>query len=82
MPHDYYLDLAAQFDLTQEYLDRLEARNLLYDEDADGAYLQFYSRPYMDGFFFEIVERQGAYDGYGARNAPYRTAALKHVLRA
>ncbi len=36
-----------------------------------------YSLPFGDGFFFEFVERRGGYDGYGAPNAAYRTAALK-----
>lgn len=29
--------------------------------------------------FFELVERVGGYDGYGARNAPVRLAA-QHAL--
>jgi hypothetical protein len=61
---------------------RLEVRsaNVLYDrDDRGGTYLQLYSRPYGDGFFFEIIERRGGYDGYGARNAAYRTAALKRL---
>ena len=44
------------------------------------AYYQLYSRPYGDGFFFEIVQRQSGYTGYGAANAPYRTAALRRLL--
>ena len=39
-----------------------------------------YSQPYGDGFFFEIVQRVGRYQGYGAANAPYRIAALKRLL--
>jgi 4-hydroxyphenylpyruvate dioxygenase len=62
-------------------LTSLQAANILYDEDANGAYFQLYSRPYGDGSFFEIVERRNGYDGYGAPNASYRTAALKHLLR-
>jgi 4-hydroxyphenylpyruvate dioxygenase len=31
--------------------------------------------------FFEIVERRGNYQGYGAPNAPFRIAAQKRLLR-
>lgn len=79
IPGFYYKNLAVWFDLSPEFIADLKHRNLLYDEDADGQYLQLYSLPYGDGFFFEIVQRSGGYAGYGARNAPYRTAALKRV---
>lgn len=78
---NYYADLAARFDLDTELLDRLMQGNILYDEDASGAYLQFYSRPYAGGMFFEIVERRGGYTGYGAPNAPFRIAAQKRLMR-
>lgn len=78
---NYYADLAARFDLDTELLDRLMQGNILYDEDANGAYLQFYSRPYSGGMFFEIVERRGGYTGYGAPNAPFRIAAQKRLMR-
>lgn len=32
--------------------------------------------------FFEILERRGGYDGYGAPNAPFRIAAQKRLMRA
>jgi 4-hydroxyphenylpyruvate dioxygenase len=82
IPANYYVDLKTRFDLDAEMLESLRAANILYDEDANGAFFQLYSRPYADGFFFEIVERRDGYDGYGARNASYRTAALKHLSRA
>lgn len=81
MSENYYADLAARFDLDTELLDRLMQGNILYDEDANGAYLQFYSRPYAGGMFFEIVERRGGYTGYGAPNAPFRIAAQKRLMR-
>jgi 4-hydroxyphenylpyruvate dioxygenase len=81
IPADYYIDLKTRFDLDTDMLTSLQAANILYDEDANGAYFQLYSRPYGDGSFFEIVERRNGYDGYGAPNASYRTAALKHLLR-
>jgi 4-hydroxyphenylpyruvate dioxygenase len=83
IPTDYYADLAAEFALDPTFVRRLAAANVLYDEDGEGgSYLQLYSRPFGDGFFFEIVERRGGYSGYGARNAPYRTAAQLRVEMA
>ena len=72
---NYYLDLQAQFDLEDELVDALRNEGILYDRDGRAEYFQIYSLPIFDGFFFEIVERRGGYDGYGARNAPVRLAA-------
>lgn len=81
MSSNYYADLSARFDLDPDLLERLRARNILYDEDATGAFYQFYSRPFAGGIFFEIVERAGGYAGYGAPNAPFRIAAQKRLMR-
>ncbi len=81
MTENYYADLVARFALDPALLARMQAFNILYDEDASGAFLQFYSRPFADGLFFEVVERRGAYDGYGAPNAPFRIASQKRLLR-
>ncbi len=78
---NYYLDLVTRFDLDDAFVAVLRSHNLLYDEDRSGAYLQLYSPPYGEGFFFEIIERRGAYAGYGAANASYRTAAQKRLTR-
>ena len=78
---NYYADLAARFDLTPEFLSDLQTLNILYDEDASGAFLQTYSAAFIGGVFVEIVERRGGYDGYGAPNAPFRIAAQKRLLR-
>jgi 4-hydroxyphenylpyruvate dioxygenase len=82
MSEDYYLDLAARFDIDTGLLAKMKPVNILYDEDAKGCYFQLYSRPYGAGFFFEIVERRDGYDGYGAPNAPYRLAAQKRLSRS
>ncbi|MFV0292731.1 MAG: bifunctional sugar phosphate isomerase/epimerase/4-hydroxyphenylpyruvate dioxygenase family protein [Paracoccus sp. (in: a-proteobacteria)] len=79
---NYYLDLSIRFNLDDDFVAKLKAHNLLYDQDKNGAYLQLYSLPYGDGFFFEIVERRRAYAGYGAANASYRTALQKRFTRA
>lgn len=80
MSPNYYADLAARFDLAPHLLARLEAGNMLYDEDATGTFYQLYSRPYAGGMFFEIVQRTGGYQGYGAPNAPFRIAAQKRLM--
>ena len=36
----------------------------------------------MDRFSFEIVQREGAYDGHGEANAPSYLAAQARALRA
>jgi len=81
MSPNYYADLAARFDLAPDLLARLAAGNILYDEDATGAFYQLYSRPYAGGMFFEIVQRTSGYPGYGAPNAPFRIAAQKRLMR-
>lgn len=78
---NYYADLAARLALDEGFTRRLQKANILYDEDDSGRFFQFYSRPFGGGMFFEIVERQGGYTGYGAPNAPYRTAAQRRLLR-
>jgi len=74
IPENYYEDLAARFDLEPAFLDTLRELNLLYDRDADGEFLHFYTAT-VGGVFLEVVERRGGYDGYGAPNAPVRLAA-------
>lgn len=81
MPSNYYNDLRARFALSDERLDELKQHYILYDEDENGAFYQYYSQPFENGFFFEIVQRANAYDGYGAANAPFRIAAQKRRMR-
>ncbi|MDK1378235.1 MULTISPECIES: sugar phosphate isomerase/epimerase and 4-hydroxyphenylpyruvate domain-containing protein [unclassified Sinorhizobium] len=78
---NYYDDLQARFDLEPAFSDRLKAASILYDRDEHGEYFQVYSRPFGEGFFFEIVERRGPYTGYGALNAPFRIAAQRRLTR-
>lgn len=79
---NYYDDLAARFDLAPDLLARLKGANILYDADDNGEFFQFYSPTFAGGAFFEIVERRGGYDGYGAPNAPFRIAAQKRFVRS
>ncbi|MDT1062003.1 TIM barrel protein [Paracoccus sp. CPCC 101403] len=78
---NYYDDVAARFGLDSALTERLRRGNIMYDEDAGGQFFQLYSMPRKDGFFLEIVQRQGNYNGYGAPNAPFRIAAQKRTAR-
>jgi len=79
---NYYADLAARFDLPGEFIARLKALNVLYDEDESGCFLHFYSTTFGNGLFFEFVERRAGYDGFGANNAPFRLAAQRRLSSA
>ncbi|WP_323041305.1 bifunctional sugar phosphate isomerase/epimerase/4-hydroxyphenylpyruvate dioxygenase family protein [Gemmobacter sp.] len=78
---NYYDDVEARFGLDPALVARMRGANVLYDEDAGGQFFQLYSAPRPDGFFFEIVQRQANYQGYGAPNAPFRIAAQKRAAR-
>lgn len=81
MPENYYADVQARFGLSETECRELKENNLLYDEEGSGKFFQLYSKPFGEGFFFEIVQRLRGYNGYGAANAPYRTAALKRIIK-
>ncbi|WGV15026.1 bifunctional sugar phosphate isomerase/epimerase/4-hydroxyphenylpyruvate dioxygenase family protein [Fuscovulum ytuae] len=78
---NYFDDVAARFGLPDTLVARMKPLNVLYDEDAGGQFFQVYSRSRPEGLFFEFVQRQGNYDGYGAANAPFRIAAQKRATR-
>lgn len=71
---NYYDDLEARYELSPEFISRLREHGILYDRSPRGEYLQLFTATY-GAVFFEIVQRVGGYDGYGAANAPYRLAA-------
>ena len=80
IPGNYYDDLEARFDLDTALLDALRELGVLYDRSDGGELLHFYSA--LDGrMFFEVLERRGAYDGYGAVNSPVRMAAQRTTRR-
>jgi 4-hydroxyphenylpyruvate dioxygenase len=74
VPGNYYDDVAARFDLDPAFVQTLRGLDLLYDRDATGEFLHFYTET-VGNVFVEVVERRGGYDGYGAANAPVRLAA-------
>ena len=51
-----------------DFVARLAQWDILYDRDGDGEYLQLNSRAFDKRFYFEVVERRGGYDQYGAAN--------------
>jgi 3-dehydroshikimate dehydratase len=76
VPDNYYDDLVARFDLAPETVAHLRELGLLYDREADGEFVHFYTAT-VGEVFFEVVQRHGGYDGYGAANAPVRLAAQR-----
>ena len=77
-PANYYDDLAARFDLDDALLGELRELDLFYDRDGDAEFIHLYT-PIIGGVFFELVERHGGYDGYGASNAPVRLSAQRQA---
>ncbi|MGW1556979.1 bifunctional sugar phosphate isomerase/epimerase/4-hydroxyphenylpyruvate dioxygenase family protein [Streptomyces sp. NPDC002144] len=79
IPANHYDDLAARFDLTDGELATYRELGILYDRDAHGEFRHCYTRT-VGRVFFELVQRDGGYRGYGASNAPVRLAA-QHAAR-
>jgi 4-hydroxyphenylpyruvate dioxygenase len=77
IPDNYYADLAARLALEPELLAALRELGVLYDRSPDGELLHFYTAPIGGRVFFEVLERRGAYDGFGAVNSPVRMAAQR-----
>jgi 4-hydroxyphenylpyruvate dioxygenase len=79
MPGNYYDDLAARFDLDAALTGQMRELGVLYDRDSRGGeFLHCYTVMLGRRLFFEIVQRSGGYDGYGAPNTPVRMAAQLH----
>lgn len=76
IPENYYDDLAARLGLDDAFIERLRVHDVLYDRDAQGGeFFNVYTEMFHDRFFFEVTQRVGGYDQYGAVNAPVRMAA-------
>src|SRR3954463_7241346 len=77
IPGNYYDDLAARTDLAPDAIATLRELGVLYDREAYGELLHLHT-PVLGGrVSFEVVERRGGYDGYGAANSPVRMAAQR-----
>jgi len=81
IPENYYADLEARTDLTEEQIAKFRAANVLYDREGGAEFFHVYTRTLPGGFFFEIVERRG-YRGFGAANAPIRLAAQARLAQS
>ncbi len=73
IPQNYYDDLQARHSLDDDFIERLQALDLLYDRDEKGEFIQAFTETFDDRFFCEIVQRDG-YEGFGAPNATVRMA--------
>ncbi|WP_405846076.1 bifunctional sugar phosphate isomerase/epimerase/4-hydroxyphenylpyruvate dioxygenase family protein [Streptomyces sp. NBC_01518] len=80
MPANYYDDLAARFDFAEGELETYQDLGILYDRDAGGEFRHCYTRT-VGRVFFELVQREQGYRGYGAQNAPVRLAAQHAAKR-
>ncbi|MFE9448431.1 bifunctional sugar phosphate isomerase/epimerase/4-hydroxyphenylpyruvate dioxygenase family protein [Streptomyces sp. NPDC006739] len=74
IPANYYEDLAARHDFAAGELESYRELGILYDRDAGGAFRHCYTST-VGRVFFELVQRDPGYRGYGAQNAPVRLAA-------
>jgi 4-hydroxyphenylpyruvate dioxygenase len=79
---NYYDDLLARLDIDAGLVDRLRRLDILYDRSPGGEYFHIYTASFADRFFFEIVQRVGGYDAYGALNAPARMASQAQLTMA
>jgi 4-hydroxyphenylpyruvate dioxygenase len=82
IPDNYYDDLDARLAPPPSLLADLRALCVLYDKDADGEFLHFYTEILGGRVFFEVVQRIGGYAGYGELNAPVRMAAHRRQRAA
>jgi 4-hydroxyphenylpyruvate dioxygenase len=79
---NYYDDLGSRLDLADDLLVRMRDLGICYDRLGDGEFLHLYCPLMGPRLFFEVVERRGAYDGYGAANSVVRMAAQRSSLEA
>ncbi|MGW0735704.1 bifunctional sugar phosphate isomerase/epimerase/4-hydroxyphenylpyruvate dioxygenase family protein [Streptomyces sp. NPDC002851] len=80
IPANYYDDLDARYDdLDPQLLADLSELGILYDRDERGEFFHCYTAT-VGRVFFELVQRTGGYQGYGAQNAAVRLAA-QHAFR-
>lgn len=81
VPNNYYEDLEARFGLSDDFIERLRAHDILYDRIGGGELLQLFTHA-TNGLFFEVLERRCGYDRYGEANTPVRLAAQAMAERS
>ena len=82
IPGNYYDDLDARLAPPASLLADLRELGVLYDRDADGEFLHFYTQILGGRVFFEVTQRIGGYAGYGELNSPIRMAAHRRQRAA
>jgi 4-hydroxyphenylpyruvate dioxygenase len=83
IPGNYYADLTARFDLADDLVEQLRESAVLYDRDEQGGeFFHFYTMVVGRRLFFEVVQRTGGYEGFGAFNTPVRMTAQIHHAAA
>ncbi|MGY1704575.1 bifunctional sugar phosphate isomerase/epimerase/4-hydroxyphenylpyruvate dioxygenase family protein [Geodermatophilus sp. SYSU D00697] len=82
VPANYADDLEARLDLPADLLAAIREHGLFYEEDPHGRYLHLATEVLGDRVFVEVVQRLGAYDGYGTADAPVRMAAHRRLRQA
>jgi len=75
IPANYYEDLAARTALDPDRIERMRELGVLHEAGERGELLHFYTAMAGPSLFFEVLERRGGYEGYGASNSPVRMAA-------
>lgn len=79
VPASYYDDLEARYEFAPGELETYRELGILYDREAQGAFRHCYTRT-VGRVFFELVQRDDGYRGYGAQNAPIRLAAQRQAV--
>ncbi|WLQ52004.1 TIM barrel protein [Streptomyces poriferorum] len=80
VPDNYYDDLGARYVLGPGELQTYRALGILYDRDGRGSqFRHFYTRTIGD-VFFEVVQRDSGYAGFGEQSAHVRLTA-QHAQR-
>jgi 4-hydroxyphenylpyruvate dioxygenase len=82
IPDNYYDDLDARLAPPARLLEEMRELGVLYDRDAQGEFLHFYTEILGGRVFFEVVQRIGGYAGYGELNSPIRMAAHRRQRAA
>ena len=77
VPDNYYVDLAGRFPLSESRVQELREHHVLYDRVGDGELLHVYTDVLSTGFYVELLERRGGYDGYGSANTAVRLAVQR-----
>ncbi|WP_406503420.1 bifunctional sugar phosphate isomerase/epimerase/4-hydroxyphenylpyruvate dioxygenase family protein [Streptomyces sp. NBC_01602] len=74
VPDNYYDDLAARFEFGPGELETYRELGILYDRDENGRFRHCYTST-IGNVFFELVQRDESYRGFGEQSAHIRLTA-------